>query len=74
MRNKAENYLTNLAGEWAVSGPKSNDATSRRLRRQVWEAWWKGVDPEKIMEDLKDRTPSDDEQPKLVYLAERPDA
>src|SRR5262249_7634160 len=43
MRRQAEKYLTNLAGEWAVSGPKGNDATSLRLRREVWEAWWKGL-------------------------------
>ncbi len=68
MRSQAEAYLLNLAGEWAVSGPRGNDATSRRLRREVWLAWWKGVDADKIIEDIKARTPSDDERDKIVSL------
>lgn len=65
MRNQAEKYLLGLAGEWSVSGPKGDDATSRRLRRQVWEGWWKGLEPEKISEDVKERTPTDEEAEKI---------
>jgi HEAT repeat protein len=68
MRQHAEDYLIQLAGEWAVGGPKGNDATSRRLRRDVWAAWWKGVEPARIAEDLKARTPSDEERDRIVEL------
>ena len=30
-RRQAEDFLTNLAGDWAVTGPTGNDLTSRRL-------------------------------------------
>jgi HEAT repeat protein len=68
MRSQAEDYLINLSGEWAVSGPRGNDATSRRLRRDVWAAWWKGVDASKIIADIKARTPSDEERDKVIEL------
>src|SRR6185312_6786430 len=40
-RVPVEEYLSGLAGEWAVGAPKGGDALSRRLRRDVWAAWWK---------------------------------
>src|SRR5205085_4960259 len=55
MRQQAEEHLTHLAGEWAVSGPRGNDATSRRLRREVWAAWWRNADADKLIEDIKAR-------------------
>jgi hypothetical protein len=31
----------------------------------VWQAWWDGLDPEKISEDVKERTPTDEEAEKI---------
>jgi HEAT repeat protein len=68
LRQQAEDYLTGLAGEWAVSGPKGNDLMSRRLRRDVWVAWWKNADGAKLLEEFKSRTASDDDHEKIVGL------
>jgi HEAT repeat protein len=74
LRQQAEDYLTGLAGEWAVSGPKGNDLMSRRLRRDVWAAWWKNADGGKLLEEFRTRTPSDEDHAKAVALIARLDA
>lgn len=68
LRGQAEEYLIQLAGEWAVAGPKGNDMMSRRLRREVWAAWWKGVDGEKLLEEFKSRTTTDENFEKVAAL------
>src|SRR5262249_40428912 len=68
LRQQAEDYLTQLAGEWAVSGPKGNDLMARRLRRDVWAAWWKNSDGAKLLEEFKSRTASDEEHDKITGL------
>ena len=41
---------------------------SRRLRKEVWNAWWKSADGEKLLWEFKSRTPSDEERPKIAEL------
>src|SRR5262249_4877603 len=74
LRNQAEDYLTHLAGEWAVSGPRGNDQMSRRLRRDVWAAWWKQTDGAGLLDEFKTRTPSDSEIEKVTALIKKLDA
>jgi len=33
-----------LAGEWSIAVPQGNDAVSRKLRRELWAAWWNASD------------------------------
>jgi outer membrane protein assembly factor BamB len=73
MRVQAENYLTDLAGEWAVRGPRGNDLMSRRLRRDVWAAWWKQTDGAKLLDEFKSRTPSDEDREKVLGLIQKLD-
>jgi HEAT repeat protein len=68
LRPTAEEYLNNLAGEWAVEGPKGFDAMSGKLRRAVWEAWWKNADGKLLLEEFRLRTPSEDEREKIDTL------
>jgi HEAT repeat protein len=68
LRPTAEEYLTNLAGEWAVEGPKGFDVTSGKLRRAVWEAWWKNTDGALLLAEFRSRTPSDEEREKIDTL------
>ena len=72
-RKQAEEYLTTLAGEWAVTGPQGNDATSRRLRRDAWAAWWKGVDDKVLLDEFKSRTMTDDERDQALALIQKLD-
>jgi HEAT repeat protein len=73
MRTQAEEYLTTLAGEWAVRGPKGNDEMSRTLRRDVWAAWWKNTDGAKLLREFKSRTLPDDERDKVLKLIKKLD-
>jgi HEAT repeat protein len=68
LREQAEHYLSGLAGEWAVGGPKGNDLMSRRLRRDVWAAWWKNADGTKLLEEFRSRMATDEEHAKITAL------
>jgi HEAT repeat protein len=63
-----EEFLMGLAGEWAIAVPQGNDAVSRKLRRELWSAWWNAADGTSIVEELKRRTPSDADREKIVGL------
>jgi HEAT repeat protein len=63
-----EEFLMGLAGEWSIAVPQGNDAVSRKLRRELWSAWWNAADGTAIVEELKKRTPSDDDREKVVGL------
>ena len=72
-RKQAEEYLTNLAGEWAVVGPTGNDATSRHLRREAWNAWWRGIDDKVLLDEFKTRTMTDDQRDQALALIQKLD-
>ncbi len=67
-RKQAEAFLTNLAGDWAVTGPAGNDAASRRLRRDAWAAWWHGMNGAALLEEFTSRTMSDEERDAALEL------
>jgi HEAT repeat protein len=67
-RKQAEEFLTNLAGDWAVMGPTGNDLTSRRLRRDAWAAWWRGMDDAALLEEFTTRTMTDDDRDHALAL------
>ncbi|MFO0877307.1 MAG: HEAT repeat domain-containing protein [Gemmataceae bacterium] len=71
LRQQAEEYLTQLAGEWAVSGPRGNDQMSRQLRRDVWSAWWKNTDGIRLLEEFRSRATSDEDYLKVSALIAR---
>jgi HEAT repeat protein len=58
---QAEEYLTRLAGEWAVHGPRGGDLVSRELRRELWVTWWKKTSGEQLLRELQSRTFTDEE-------------
>ncbi len=68
LRVQAEDFLTQLAGEWAVAGPRGNDLMSRQLRRDVWAAWWKNTDGERLLSEFRSRSISDDDLLKATAL------
>jgi HEAT repeat protein len=72
-RKQAEDFLTQLAGEWAVVGPPGNDRTSGRLRRDAWAAWWRGLDGESLLEEVRSRTLPDAERARVLGLIARLD-
>ncbi len=73
-RKRVETYLTELAGEWAVKTPQGDDATSNRLRRELWTAWWRTLDGQRLLEEFrsrisgKERYPLPEAAPRLLAL------
>src|SRR5262249_34568798 len=54
-----EDYLMQLAGEWSLTVPPADDPTARKLRRDLWVAWWKSLDGPVLVEEFRKRTVSD---------------
>jgi HEAT repeat protein len=63
-----EEFLAGLAGDWAISVPAGNDAVARKLRRDLWGAWWSAADGPALIDELKKRTPSDADREKVLAL------
>jgi HEAT repeat protein len=72
-RKQAEEFLSNLAGDWAVTGPTGNDITSRRLCRDAWAAWWHGLDDAALLAEFTSRTMTDDERDQALALIHKLD-
>lgn len=74
-RKRVEEYLAELAGEWAVRTPQGGDNLSARLRREVWSAWWRTLDGQQLLEEFQNRTLSDDERTRaLAWIGKLDDA
>jgi HEAT repeat protein len=61
-RKRVEEYLAELAGEWAVRTPQGGDTVSARLRRELWGAWWRTLDGKQLLEEFQSRTLTDEER------------
>jgi HEAT repeat protein len=68
---QVEEYLTRLAGDWAVQAPAGDDPLARRLRRDVWAAWWRGLDGDVLLAEFRKHTLSDDDAEKARGLVRR---
>jgi HEAT repeat protein len=63
-----EDYLMGVAGEWSIAVPQGGDAVSRKLRSELWAAWWKAAEGSALVDELKTRTPSDETRAKVLAL------
>jgi HEAT repeat protein len=72
-RKLAEDYLAQLAGEWAVTVPPGDDPVLRTVRRDLWVAWWKAVDGASLLEGFRKRTLSDADRDEILGLIEKLD-
>ncbi len=61
-RKQAEDSLAQLAAEWTITTPQGNDATSRRLRREMWQAWWRSTDGTGLLDEFRSRTLSEEDR------------
>ncbi len=62
-RAEVEEFLQDLAGEWApAGGPAGEDEIARRIRRDAWAAWWTNTDGPALQAMLRKRTLSNPEQ------------
>jgi HEAT repeat protein len=65
---QAEEVLNDIAGDYAIRGPQGNDAVSKRLRRELWQTWWKGMDGKTLTDEMHARTLSDADYDKAKAL------
>jgi HEAT repeat protein len=63
-----EDYLSQLAGEWALNVPPADDPLARRLRRDLWAAWWKSMDGAALLSEFRQRTLPDADREKAENL------
>jgi HEAT repeat protein len=56
---QVEDFLIDLAGDWSVRVPPGNDDVARRMRRDVWAAWWRTLDGPVLVEEFRKRTLAD---------------
>jgi HEAT repeat protein len=55
-RRPIEEALLDLAGEWAPGLPHGDDALGRRIRRDVWAAWWRATDGPTLLDEFRKST------------------
>ena len=51
-----ETALANMAGEWAIQGPKNDDSISRSINQAAWEGWWKSINEQDLLAVLREST------------------
>jgi HEAT repeat protein len=56
-RQRVEEVLQQLAGEWAPAvNFTGEDEIARRIRRDAWGAWWRNTDGDSLLAALRKRT------------------
>jgi HEAT repeat protein len=71
-RQPIEEFLTQLAGEWApVVNFAADDKIARKIRRDAWAAWWKNTNGEALLEALREHTLTDEARRKVRDLLSR---
>src|SRR4029077_16181398 len=48
-------------------------ATSRKLRREAWNAWWHGIDDKVLLDEFASRTMTDEERDQALALIQKLD-
>src|SRR5207248_9174980 len=67
-RAKCEEFLTELAGDWAVQVPGGNSPFEGKVRREVWRAWWKASEGSTLLDEFRGRTLTNAERDKALEL------
>jgi HEAT repeat protein len=68
-RQPAEEFLTQLAGEWApVLQLQSEDDISRRIRRDAWASWWKHTEGAALLAAIRKHTLTGEARTKVRTL------
>jgi HEAT repeat protein len=71
-RRPIEEALQDIAGEWAPGLPAlGEDVLSRRLRREVWAAWWRTTDGPELLDAFRKRTLTPETMARMRILVRR---
>ncbi|MGH7224678.1 MAG: HEAT repeat domain-containing protein, partial [Gemmataceae bacterium] len=67
-----EEYLTQLAGEWAPAFQDGGDnKTTRKERRDAWRKWWRNLDGSKLVGIVRQHTPTPELRHKINKLLDQ---
>jgi HEAT repeat protein/sugar lactone lactonase YvrE len=68
-RRPIEEFLTQLAGEWAPAQQfHSEDKIGRRIRRDAWASWWRNADADSLLAAVREHTLTSDGRIKIAAL------
>ncbi len=71
-RQRVEEFLTQLAGEWApVLPPQSEDRIARRIRHDAWTAWWRNADGSSLLAAVREHTLTAEGRTRIASLIAR---
>jgi HEAT repeat protein len=70
-RKAAEEYLAELAGDWAVATPQGADPLAARIRRDAWAAWWSAADGPSLLAEFRSRTLTAEEYDRAADMIRR---
>jgi HEAT repeat protein len=68
-RKRVEEFLTQLAGEWAPAANfAGEDEIARNIRRDAWAAWWRNVDGAALLTAVRKRTLTTEDRKRIKEL------
>jgi HEAT repeat protein len=68
-RRPVEEFLKQLAGEWApVLPPESEDKIARKIRHDAWAAWWRNTDGATLLDAVRAHTLTAERRTKVADL------
>jgi HEAT repeat protein len=68
-RRRVEEFLQQLAGEWAPAANfAGEDEIARKIRRDAWAAWWRNVDGPSLLAALRKRTRTTEDRTQIRDL------
>jgi HEAT repeat protein len=68
-RHRVEEFLTQLAGEWAPAANfQGEDEIARKIRRDAWAAWWRNVEGPSLLAALRKRTLTPEDRARIKEL------
>jgi HEAT repeat protein len=71
-RQRVEEFLTRLAGEWApVLAPPSDDKIARKIRQDAWAGWWRNTDGASLLAAIREQTRTPEARTKIAGLIAR---
>jgi HEAT repeat protein len=71
-RKRIEEFLQNIAGEWAPAlNFTGEDEIGRKVRRDAWASWWRNVDGDALLAALRKRTPDAKDRDKIRDLSSK---
>ena len=71
-RKRVEEFLTQLAGEWAPAvSLRNEDEIARNIRRDAWAAWWRDTEGSVLLTAVRKRTLTAEDRTRIKELIDK---